>query len=365
MKKYFLFLVLSIVFILTACGTNNIKDKNITPASDGPYIFNIHDTLKLEWVENNELKVGSVTAGNFSEIQEKFNLHCSYTDLGNVFLPKPFVQENYTGVDSMVMISDVHGHYDSYLTLLKANGIIDDKLHWKFGHGHLVVVGDVFDRGDKVTEIFWHLFGLEKEAARAGGMVHVLLGNHEVMVLHKDLRYIHEKYKRIEAITNKQYFDLYSENSVLGAWIRSKPAMITINDILFVHAGISNDVLKYKLNLPQINRLYSTRIIGKPEETFEKNDTLVILTGDNGPLWYRGFFKEKMFPEEEINTILHFYGKDHIVVGHRPFKKMNALFTDKVIDIDLGIGYDEKGEVLLCKNGIFYRGTTKGKRKKL
>ena len=89
--------------------------------------------------------------------------------------------------------------------------------------------------GDMVTEILWHLYSLEKQAARAGGMVHYILGNHELMVLDEDLRYINEKYKQVEAISGIKYSDLYSENSVLGKWLRSKPVMVTINNIIFVH----------------------------------------------------------------------------------------------------------------------------------
>ncbi|MCK7530014.1 MAG: hypothetical protein MZV63_02625 [Marinilabiliales bacterium] len=81
-----------------------------------------------------------------------------------------------------------------------ANGIIDRNLNWKFGRGHLVYLGDAHDRGDMVTEILWHLFSLERQAAKAGGMVHFVLGNHELMVLDGDLRFINPKYRKVEAI---------------------------------------------------------------------------------------------------------------------------------------------------------------------
>ena len=40
-----------------------------------------------------------------------------------------------------------------------ADHIVDDGGNWAFGQGHLVVVGDVFDRGDEVTEILWQAKG--------------------------------------------------------------------------------------------------------------------------------------------------------------------------------------------------------------
>ncbi len=108
-------------------------------------------------------------------------------------------------MDSIGVITDIHGEYNIYIDLLKAAGIIDRNLNWKFGKGHLVVLGDIFDRGSMVNEVLWHLFGLEKQAEKAGGMVHVLLGNHEFLVLRKDLSFINEKYKEDEAISGIRY----------------------------------------------------------------------------------------------------------------------------------------------------------------
>lgn len=40
-------------------------------------------------------------------------------------------------------------------------------------------VGDQLDRGDHELEILYFLERLQREAARAGGALHVLNGNHE------------------------------------------------------------------------------------------------------------------------------------------------------------------------------------------
>jgi hypothetical protein len=42
-------------------------------------------------------------------------------------------------------------------------------------------VGDQLDRGDSELQILYWLERLQREAARAGGALHVLLGNHETM----------------------------------------------------------------------------------------------------------------------------------------------------------------------------------------
>ena len=65
------------------------------------------------------------------------------------------------------------------------------------------MLGDVFDRGPNHLEILWLLYQLEAEAARAGGGVHLVLGNHEAMVLNGDLRYLNAKYADTARVLGK------------------------------------------------------------------------------------------------------------------------------------------------------------------
>ena len=60
--------------------------------------------------------------------------------------------------------------------------------------GDLVVVqtGDILDRGDQEEEIFQLFQALQQQAQAAGGAVHVLNGNHELMNAYLDYRYVTE-----------------------------------------------------------------------------------------------------------------------------------------------------------------------------
>ena len=73
---------------------------------------------------------------------------------------------------------------------LQSAAIIDDSLSWLGGSAHLVIVGDIMDRGPDSREALELLIRLEIEAASAGGKVHALIGNHEAMNLIGDLRYV-------------------------------------------------------------------------------------------------------------------------------------------------------------------------------
>jgi hypothetical protein len=330
--------------------------------NDGPYIFLTGDTLRVLRIEKSRLQEDYLLPDNPSVIMLPSGQSTSYRELMKVFSQKSRYRQRYNRIDSIAVISDVHGYYNTYLDHLLSNGIIDKDLNWKFGKGHLVFLGDAFDRGDQVTEILWHMFKLERQAVKQGGMVHFILGNHESMIFAGDVRYIHEKYRQVEAISGKDYTCLYSEATVLGRWLRSKPAMITINDILFVHGGVSPEFLRKELKIKQVNQIFTERIIGKEISSHTADEEVKLLSGNEGPLWYRGFFTDTALTAESVNAILNFYGKERIVVGHSPQKNITPLFDNKVIGVDTGIGYGQPGYMLIYKQGRLLIGYRSGER---
>jgi hypothetical protein len=363
MRKSALFLLICL-FNLSSSGVYQ-NELSFDPINDGPYVYYVNDSLKAKMVENSVLAEYYITAENYPEIKTAVNLSCGYNDLLDVFSQKANYSQNYNDVDSLIAISDVHGQFSKYADILQANGVIDKDLNWKFGRGHLVYLGDAFDRGDRVTELLWHLFTLEKQAEKAGGMVHIILGNHDDMALSGDQRYMNEKYRKVEELTRTNYSDLYSGNSVLGKWLRNKPVMIVIDDLLFVHGGISIDMVGMKLPVKQANKLFTSKIIAKIIPPDNKNKQVELLAGDNGPLWYRGYFEDSTFSENRLDSILNFYDSKHIVVGHTTFKNIKGLYNNKIIGIDAGIGYGQPGEVFIYKKGKFYSGSLTGERTKL
>ena len=216
-----------------------------------------------------------------------------------------------------------------------------------------------------VTEVLWHLFGLEKQALRTGGMVHLLFGNHEFMILNQDMRYINYKYMKVEEISGTKYIDFYSKSSVLGKWLRSRPLVITINDIIFIHGGISIEMVHREIRLSRANQFFSKLIAGTEIKSDQQIDELSYLINANGPLWYRGYFTDSNFTENRLDSILAFYGKNHIVVGHTPDSTIKSLFYNKILGVDSGIGNGLPGEMLIIKEGIFYKGCATGKRTEL
>ena len=201
--NYFL-LAFTLAFISSglSAGTLDFKDKKKDKekkeelTADGPYVLYQPDgQIRVINVD----KKGNIIDTTYTTLPQNFTLHV--TDHKGRF---PFDVKlhpvkrpgwNYPQADKVFVMSDPHGRLDCVISLLQGNHIIDKDYKWSFGKNHLMIIGDIFDRGKDVPQIFWLFYKLEEEAAKAGGHVSFILGNHEPMVLANDLRYTKEKYK--------------------------------------------------------------------------------------------------------------------------------------------------------------------------
>ncbi|MDG1753086.1 MAG: metallophosphoesterase, partial [Thalassotalea sp.] len=268
---------------------------------------------------------------------------------------------SYQGDFSVVATSDFHGQYGVMNQLLKNNHVIDENNHWAFGNGHFVITGDVFDRGDKVTEILWFLYRLEQEAELAGGKLHLLLGNHEVMVLNGDLRYLHPKYVEVAEKLNQPFEKLYGKGTVLGDWLRTKPVLVKINNILFAHGGFHPSLAQEKRSLKDINQVFKTNLV-KSELSQSREGWGEYLHKSNGPIWYRGYFKDDGASSQEIDLLLKHFDIEFLVVGHTSQKQVETRHQGRVIAIDSSIKMGIYGELLFVDGDKKWRGSLSGEK---
>ena len=278
----------------------------------------------------------------------------------------------YQGDFTVAALSDFHGQYDLMIELLTNNHIIDKDKKWAFANGHFVITGDIFDRGDKVTEILWFLYDLERQAEQAGGKIHLTLGNHEVMILNGDLRYLHPKYIAAARKLNKPFEQLFNQESILGNWLRSKPVLIKVNDMLFAHGGFHPSLAIENHSLEEINGVFKQNLVkaelAQPREGFAE-----YLHKTNGPIWYRGYFAEERGKDdgatsEEIDMLLKHFDVKHLIVGHTSQKQIETRYQGRVIAIDSSIKRGEYGEILLIEKANvaaeykMYRGSLTGEK---
>jgi hypothetical protein len=321
------------------------------PLSDGPYVL---------W-DGKEARVLSVRDGGRYEYRLGSPFEIEIPGLSSLRLtaasPAPGPSE-YSAPDRIAAVSDIHGNLGSLVTLLQTHGIIDARKNWSFGHGHLVIIGDIFDRGAQVTEVLWLLRHLEGQAQSAGGNVHVLLGNHEIGALRGDERYLHAKYAVSQkAILGTDQKALYGPSTEMGRWLRSKPVLVRIGRFLFAHGGPSPNMLSDEREIETFNDSFRKVI------DLEGNQRLL---GRDSPIWYRGLIpgKELKRPDastEEIEKILSALGVRTIVVGHSTIREgISAFHEGRVHGIDADLQSGGPGEIWLFRNGSCFRGRSDG-----
>jgi hypothetical protein len=291
-------------------------------------------------------------------------------------------QAVFTHVERVVAVGDVHGGYDEFVDVLRSAGIIDRKQNWSGGKTYLVQTGDVLDRGADSRKVMDLLMKLEKQAPKKGGRVIALLGNHEVMNLIGDLRYVspgeYEAFAtpdsallrdaafqlladpaRKEDLEYRKAWDAdrplgwvehrqaFAPTGKYGKWLRERNAVIKIDQYLFMHGGLPPSMLG--LSIEEINQrvrdeLRAVDSLGGP-----------LTTSSDGPLWYRGLALE---PESAIgahvDAILASLGASHIVIGHTttPGAVIPRL-GGRVLMIDVGLsrGYGARQACLVIDRG--------------
>ena len=336
----------------------------IDSTDEGPHIYWRNDsTAYVLYLCDGEV----VSEGRRVADSLRFNGLCDDSTTRYSFPPEsPAVEPHiFRDVARIFTVSDIHGEYDALVELLRNADVIDDDLSWNWGDGHLVVLGDVFDRGDKVTECLWLIYRLEREAKQSGGRVHYTLGNHEKMAMRGDLRYVNQKYLLgIAERTGIPYNDIFGPHMELGRWLRTKHTAIRLNDIVFVHAGLPPAAVERGLSLDTMNLMVRRSLDYRSYELLFSNLEWFLLSSE-GPLWYRGYHEARSgYPRAtaaQLDTILGFYDAEAVVVGHHEVTEVMGWYQNRVYGVDVPV--DDLGglQALLWEDGKFYRVLASGK----
>lgn len=268
------------------------------------------------------------------------------------------------GIERVVAVGDVHGAYDRFVEILRTASLVDDQSHWSGGKAHLVQLGDVVDRGPDSRKALEFLRTLEGEADKAGGKVHALIGNHEVMRMLGDMRYVtageYEAFATPESeAVREEILKLNPENvreqllkelplgSVemrrafartgdYGSWLRGHDAVVKINGMLFLHGGISAAVAP--IPCKTINDTVRREVTEDLEQT-QAAPLKSLAAREDGPLWYRGLATEPDTFAPTVDQILSDAHATAIVVAHTVTSngRVAPRFGGKVIVMDTGM----------------------------
>lgn len=328
---------------------------------DGPHITWINDQeIKSTsyHIRDNQPEVDEIDI-SISDQQVTFEIESPLNHY-TIFKKHKIPADQIFGVRKVLSIGDVHGAFDLLRLFLINTGVMDQNLDWTFGDGHLVFCGDIFDRGNQVTECLWLIYQLERKAIQKGGMVHLLLGNHEIMSMEGDHRYLSAKYQNLCQRFDKKYADFFSSRTELGRWLRSKNVVLKIDNQIYVHAGISPKVYSFGLSIEDINQKVRNFFDGDPS-------FIPFLNDPSSPIWYRGYLMNWQMTgrisEKELDQMLEFYEVNQIVFAHTEVPEITPLFAGKLMGIDISFHPENDSQGYLVENNKEYSVSFAGEKK--
>ncbi|MDX1956512.1 MAG: metallophosphoesterase, partial [Chitinophagaceae bacterium] len=339
---------------------STIKDL-LLRLKDGPYVFYENKSTKAYTINGGDLVQQELSAGSTVVTATDRNDKFQKVELQQKLSVPPV---DYPRPEKLFVLSDIEGNFAAFRKLLQANRIIDENFNWTFSDGHLVFAGDMFDRGEQVTECLWLIYSLEEKAKASGGYVHFVLGNHEIMNLQGDDKYVKQKYKNNATLLGKTIKELYNDDSELGRWLRSKNIMEKIGDMLIIHGGISGELNRLSLTISQINETARPYYAEKKRD-FANKDLNTIMSKSNGPFWYRGYYylnRSFAATPKQVDSTLQKFNVKHIITGHTIIADtISTHYNGKVINTDTHHA-EGKSEALLIEGDHYYRVNQEGKR---
>jgi len=302
---------------------------------DGPHVFYRGQSVIVKSVERYD--TSAVARTKMYANRSMVMLSATVPETGDVFSFKlhdslKVEPDVYPMPDRLLALSDIEGNFKAFKLMLLGAKVIDEKFNWTFGKGHLVLVGDYFDRGLNVTECLWLAYKLEKEAEAAGGKVHFILGNHETLNLEGNTQYVRKKYLENAALINEDYKRWYDDHSELGRWLRTKNAVERIGNYVFCHGGISPELAQTGMSLSEINHI-TRQNLGKPLESMSLK-AKAVFDYKTGIFWFRGVAKNLLKPQE-VADVLKFAGATKMIVAHTLQPDITSLYNGSIICIDL------------------------------
>jgi len=271
----------------------------------------------------------------------------------------------------VIAVGDIHGDYKKLIKVLRHAKLIDKKNNWIGEDSILVQTGDLMNRGDDTKKIYELMIRIRDQAKMYGGIVYLLLGNHELLEVQGNHYFTTiGDYDSFGGFENRE--KEFSIEGKFGQLIRKEMNItMIVDDIIFAHAGITSNYIEMGIdkinkraheiltNTPSYEELYKIIKEGKDYPLY----TDPIFDRVNSPLWLRDF---AINPESEIcpevEKALELSNTKRMVVGHtiQPYGHITSRCQNKLILIDIGMsdclgGYYGYLEILNDKQEVWAR----------
>ena len=314
----------------------------------------------------------------------------------------------YPKVRRLIAIGDLHGDLAITLTSLRLAKVIPQNIFpynvkdisWCGGDTWVIQLGDQIDRCrpdnwkknciedlNDVTEdegnnmmIIQIFQKLDVMAKAHGGRVLGMLGNHELMNVDRDFRYVSPQ-EFLEFVPPNERDRKYTDDgypygyyhrlkvferggNIAKHYAIQKKSITIIGKNLFVHGGVSHALMS-KYSIHELNQIVQKWLLKQGDERQDKIFDEVFRDDDDmSPFWCRLYSEDDGYGENtergynELLRIINSRNRlmeplERIVVAHTPQfmenKFMNSLYGDRLWRIDVGMSrafgkHDDCGE---------------------
>jgi hypothetical protein len=228
---------------------------------------------------------------------------------------------------TIIAVGDLHADLPSAKKAFAIAGITDAQGKWAVSDTIVVQTGDLTDRGPDGQPLLEWVRSLEIQAKKYNSQFIVLLGNHEVMNLQGDWRYVSQA--DVQSFGGlEQRKQAFTPGGEWSDWLSTKDAVLQIGDTIFVHGGVSRQFARPAETLSQEVRL---AMLGQGDRS---------ILSEKGPLWYRGYWRQTELQAcEEAQFVLEQVGAKRMVMGHTTQRdgQIHSRCNGTLFAIDTGI----------------------------
>ncbi len=273
--------------------------------------------------------------------------------------------------ERLVAIGDLHGDVEAARRVLRLAGALDERDRWAGGKLVVVQTGDLIDRGDGDREVLELVGRLVVEAKAAGGEFISLLGNHELMNVSLDFRYVTPSgFSAFRDVTSRDgelraaasasparaaaaasapaparaatatlgpppdqrgRTLAFSPGGPFARQFAEKPLIVKVGDTVFAHGGVLPKHVAYGLDRMN-DEVHAWALGRRPEPP-------AVVVADDGPIWTRAYSTPGRAEAcSQLNEALARLGAKRMVVGHTVQQGgVTSACGDRVFRIDVGL----------------------------
>jgi len=299
--------------------------------------------------------------------------------------------------ERLVAIGDLHGDLQITIAALKLAGVVGQNItpqnalsaKWVGGNTVIVQLGDQMDRArpndwkndciEDYNEVFEDegssliimrlLESLNQQARQFGGKILGALGNHELMNVDHDFRYVSPK-EFLEFVPGQQRNKVKTEcdrpwgffhrkeafkrgGNIAKTYANSRFGILQVGSWIFVHGGLSPELAE-KYTIGELNQVTKQWLLNDKSEYIEKTFDKIFRDDDDlSPYWCRIFSEEdnqgnnteenfdkmlKLLNEKNKGRLLPMKG---LVIAHTPQymynRNLNGTYGNRLWRVDVGM----------------------------